>query len=449
MKKIYQKSILALLLLYGVQLYAQIPTVEAPKPEYAAADVKSLYSNEYTPITTLSVLPWGQTSILNYVKVGSGEAMQLINLQWLPIGLFDNTNVSTMQYLHIDVYCKEVSPFRLGFVTWGVAGNPNTEVYTPYMTLVPGQWYSIDYPMTYFKDRDISGQILGALRFGDDDGTVYSKEIYVDNIYFFNGTPKNLYEADQPPAQAAPIPTRASANVKSIYSDTYTTLNNTKLADLPWGQTTITGFVTLFGNDNMIKLTNFDWVPISLDPQLDISDMDSIHIDAYLSNQTSQINLGLYTYPNAVTGTPEISSYSSYWAQSQSGKWVSIDMSLKEFNDQGQNCKNINVLRFRGSSEVFIDNIYAYKRSVTGISDVKNDDSFKIYPTKVVNVLNLESLENIKIINIFNTTGQSVGSFSVNAEKATVNLSTLNPGSYIVTTQFSSGKTLSKRIIKL
>ena len=67
MKKIYQKSILALLLLYGVQLYAQIPTVEAPKPEYAAADVKSLYSNEYTPITTLSVLPWGQTSILNYV----------------------------------------------------------------------------------------------------------------------------------------------------------------------------------------------------------------------------------------------------------------------------------------------------------------------------------------------------------------------------------------------
>ena len=449
MNKIYQKSILALLLLYGIQLYAQVPIVEAPKPDYPASDVKSLYSDEYTPLTALSVLPWGQTSILNYVKVGTGEAMQLINLQWLPIGLQDNTNVSTMQYLHIDVFCNEVSPFRLGFVTWGMAGNPNTEVYTPYMTLVPGHWYSIDYPMTYFKERDISGQILGAMRFGDDDGTVYSKEIYVDNIYFFNGTPKNLYEADQAPTQAAPTPKRASANVKSIYCDIYPTFNNTILADMAWGQSTITDFIKLFGNDNMIKLTNFDWVPISIDPQLDISDMDSIHVDAYLSNQTSQFNLGLYTYPDVVNGNPEISSYSAFWAESQPGKWISIDMSLKEFNEQGQDCKKINVLRFRGSSEVFIDNIYAYKSSTTGISDIKNDDSFKIYPTVVGSILNLESIGNIKKINIFNTTGQSVGTFSVNEGKTKINISYLKSGYYIVSTQFYSGKVQSKQIIKL
>jgi hypothetical protein len=193
MKKIYRKSFIAILVLTSVQLFAQLPTIEAPKPDYPAANVISLYSDEYTPMTDITVLPWGQTSILNYVKVDTGEAMQLINLQWLPIGLNNGRDVSMLQYVHIDVYSNIASPFRFGFVDWGIAGNPPTEVYTPYFNLTPGQWYSVDYPLSYFKDRDIDCKWIGAIRFGDDDGTVYSNEIYVDNIYFFEGTPKNPF----------------------------------------------------------------------------------------------------------------------------------------------------------------------------------------------------------------------------------------------------------------
>jgi hypothetical protein len=253
----------------------------------------------------------------------------------------------------------------------------------------------------------------------------------------------------QAPTTAASIPTRVSANVKSIYSDTYTTFNNTKLADMAWGQATVMTFVKLFGNDNMIKLTSFDWAPISIDPQLDISDMDSIHIDAYLSTNTSQFNLGLYTYPDPATYTPEIAAYSSYWTGVNPGKWISIDMSLKEFNQQGQDCKKVNVLRFRGFSVVYIDNIYAYKSSVTGISEIKNDNSLKIYPTVVASDLHLVSIENINEINIFNITGQSVGTYNINAVKTTIDLTHLNSGSYIVSTRLTSGKVLSNRIIKL
>ncbi|MGB4415802.1 MAG: T9SS type A sorting domain-containing protein [Paludibacter sp.] len=67
------------------------------------------------------------------------------------------------------------------------------EVYTPYITLTPGQWYSIDYPISYFTSKSLDCKKIGAIRFGDDDGTKYSKEIYVDNIYFFTGTAKNPY----------------------------------------------------------------------------------------------------------------------------------------------------------------------------------------------------------------------------------------------------------------
>jgi len=195
MKKIYRKSILLVLLLTGVQLFAQLPTVGAPKPDYSSGNVMSLYSDEYTPVSALSVLTWGQKATLSYVTVGDGQAMKLTNLQWMPIGLTTAKDYSLLQYLHIDVYSNTASPFRLGLVIWGMAGNPPTEVYTPYFNLTPGQWFSIDYPLSYFKDRDIDCRTLGAIRFGDDDGTVYSNEIYVDNIYFFEGTPKNPFIA--------------------------------------------------------------------------------------------------------------------------------------------------------------------------------------------------------------------------------------------------------------
>ncbi len=193
MKSIYTKSLLPALLLLAVQLYAQIPAVDAPTPTYPAADVTSLYSDTYTPFTALSVLNWGQTATLSYVETANGEAIKLTNLQWIAVGLSAGPNVSAKGYMHLDVYCNESTPFRLGLVQWGIAGNPATEVYTPYITLTPGQWYSIDYPISYFTSRTLDCKKIGAIRFGDDDGTKYSKEIYVDNIYFFTGTANNPY----------------------------------------------------------------------------------------------------------------------------------------------------------------------------------------------------------------------------------------------------------------
>jgi len=253
----------------------------------------------------------------------------------------------------------------------------------------------------------------------------------------------------QSPTQAAPTPKRAAANVKSFYSDFYTPVNNTTVFDMRWGQTTVKEFVKLFGNDNLIKMTNMNWDILGIQAGGDVSDMDSIHVDAYLSTATSFLAVGIYTYKSVDSTIPEISVFSTYKTPSAAGKWVSIDIPLKEFKDAGQPCTMVNALRFNGSSTVYLDNIYTYKGVKTGIADIKNDNSLKIYPTVVASNLHLESIENIKEVNIFNTTGQSVGTFSINAEKSTINLKNLNSGSYIVSTRLTSGKVLSKRIIKL
>jgi hypothetical protein len=253
----------------------------------------------------------------------------------------------------------------------------------------------------------------------------------------------------QAPTQSAPTPRRAAANVKSLYSDAYTPFNNMKLADMPWGQATVTTPVKLFGTDNMLKMTNFNWVPISLSFELDISDMDSIHMDVFLGIAKSHLGMGFTTYKSVDGTIPEVTVYSTQGTPDNIGSWVSLDVALKEFEDQGQNCKKIDVLRVLGSGTVYLDNIYAYKGSATGISEIENDKSLKIYPTVVTNSLNIESTESINKINIFNTTGQTVGTFNAIAGKSAINLSYLNSGSYIVSTRLSSGRILSKRIIKL
>jgi len=251
----------------------------------------------------------------------------------------------------------------------------------------------------------------------------------------------------QAPTQSAPIPTRPEADVKSIYSDTYSPLSNVTIRINGWGQLCTTEFITLFGNDNMLKITSFDWAPVRISQGIDISDMDSVHIDAYFSNDRSQINTGLMNY--YIPGVPDVIKYSSNYISHQMGNWVSYNVAIKEFTDQGQDCKNINVLRIRGGGEVYLDNIYAYKGVIAGVSDIQTDNSFKMYPTVVAGVLNVESTEDIQQTNIFNTTGQSVGAFKVKQGKSILDLSYLNSGAYIVSTQFSSGRIISKRIVKL
>jgi hypothetical protein len=252
----------------------------------------------------------------------------------------------------------------------------------------------------------------------------------------------------QAPTTAAPTPTQAASNVKSFYSDVYSPLNGTSVFSMAWGQASVMTFVKLFGSDNLIKMTTMDWDILGLTAPCNVSDMDYLHLDAYLSTANSFLQVGLYTYQNPSLSLPEISVFSSYKAINSAGKWVSIDIPLKEFKDGGQPCTEVDCIRFNGASTVYVDNIYTYKIA-TGISNIKNDNSLKIYPTVVVSDLHLESIENIKEINIFNTTGQSVGTYGINALKSTINLSSLNSGSYIVSTRLTSGKVLSNRIIKL
>ncbi len=255
----------------------------------------------------------------------------------------------------------------------------------------------------------------------------------------------------QQPTVPAPTPKNPAANVKSIYSNTYQNITPiTKF--LYWGgETTVSALIAPFGTtDSIMQFTSLNTIRIQCDKAVDISDMDSLHIDGYLAQKYSESKLYLGTL---VTGATSITaSVPKKMASSNGnpiGSWFSQNIPIQYFKDNGQDCKNINFLMFIGKVEVYIDNIYAFKGAPSAVNEVKEDQSFKIYPTVVSDNLSFESAENITKMSLYNTTGQLVKAININSDKASVDLSSLRAGSYIVSAQSVSGKVLSKRITKI
>lgn len=255
----------------------------------------------------------------------------------------------------------------------------------------------------------------------------------------------------QQPTVPAPTPKYPSANVKSIYCNTYQNITPiTKF--LYWGgETTVSALIAPFGTtDSIMQFTNLNTIRIQCDKAVDISDMDSLHIDGYLAQKYSESKLYLGTL---VTGANSITaSVPKKMASSNGnpiGSWISQNIPIQYFKDNGQDCKNINFLMFIGKVEVYIDNIYAFKSSPSAVNVVNDNQSLKFYPTAVTDNLNFESSENLKKICLYNTVGQLVAVFSVNSEKSTINMSSFRSGSYIISAQGISGKITTKHITKL
>jgi hypothetical protein len=179
---------------------AAVPPVNAPEPvDYLTEDpedldVLSFFGEKYGESTSLSTPNWGQTCTWDYAETGDGhEVIVLNNLTWQPIQFQSPREIKKYSYVHIDVFCNEETSFRVGFHS----NHPvNAEEYFPTIQvgdMTPGQWYSIEYPLSEFLARPTwSNANANLLRFGNEDGVTYSNEIYIANMFAFNGTPTCL-----------------------------------------------------------------------------------------------------------------------------------------------------------------------------------------------------------------------------------------------------------------
>ena len=176
------KKITFLLMLLTVTFgFSQAPTVDpATPPARDAADVVSIFSEAYSNITGADYNPdWGQSGFgtaSSTYDTGSGNlVLAYPNFSYQGIALNANYDVSTMEYLHVDIWTDGGVAPNIFLISPG-------PVETPYaISNVAGSWQSLDIPLSNFSPVDL----VNVFQFKFDGGNGTSSAIYVDNLYFW------------------------------------------------------------------------------------------------------------------------------------------------------------------------------------------------------------------------------------------------------------------------
>ena len=166
------------------------PTTSAPVPTKLASDVKAIFSDTYTNISTVELFPdWGQgTKYVNYTIPASSPVNNVIkysNLDYQGInitaaGNSPGVDFSAMTTLHIDVWTPDVASFKLFPI------DNNTDLNFKTLTPTKSGWNSYDIVLaTDFPTLNKSS--IRQFKF-EKTAFVYKAEnntIYFDNIYFW------------------------------------------------------------------------------------------------------------------------------------------------------------------------------------------------------------------------------------------------------------------------
>ena len=262
-----------------------------------------------------------------------------------------------------------------------------------------------------------------------------------------------LFVADLP--NPSPTPSTPNAEVLNIYSDTggftntwtpnYTFGGFASKPDLDLGPGVNEAIKMNFaaqgygeGTNGVTNISAYNWV----------------HFDYFADAESTQIRFILIKNNSGAVSEHvyELTTAGSNGTLVQ-GSWRSVNVPLSFFEGIGFNKAQFFQYKLGTTSDlvskiVYFDNIYFSMNQGT----ILNTNSFvksslRMYPNPVNNILNLSCDSIIDNIEVYNTLGQMVSKQSSNSNEATVNISSLSNGIYILTAQVGN-ELVRKQFIK-
>lgn len=158
------------------------PTSAAPTPEVDAANVISIYSDAYTPITVSELPTSWSGSGFEAIQIEGNNTIKYANLDFTGIvtDYGNPTDLSTMDYVHFDYWTADATGLGIKIVNTTV--DPADEDLESVGTVTQGAWVSVDIALDDFDmDRSAVTQILFDNLVADDA----SVTVYIDNLYFY------------------------------------------------------------------------------------------------------------------------------------------------------------------------------------------------------------------------------------------------------------------------
>lgn len=340
----------------------------APTPTNAAADVKSAYSDAYTPFCTFTNAGGNSGLVEEEIAItATDKAKKLTSYTWVKYNI-GTANVSDMEYLHLDVYtpadaaCATIQPILV---------NGSNSYYTGSPTLTAGKWTSMNIKIADFTAKGLDASAVNEIRF-KHSGT---GTIILDNIYFSKEAGNNgTFDGDDGTGGGdtpsgvniplAPVPTQPASDVKAFFSDEYTTLFG-KFEPTTYSQAT----VEVIDHDEthkVCRMTNLNWCAVNLG-QRDVSDKGYVHFDLYTpsSDAVKTFNFAFQLWGNPTT--PETSGEEEVWHELTPDKWMSFDIPLTHF--VGRDFKEGMAgffLRKTGMNTLYMDNVYFWGKPEEG-----------------------------------------------------------------------------------
>ena len=165
----------------------------------------------------------------------------------------------------------------------------------------------------------------------------------------------------------APVPTKPSVDVKSIYSDTYTAETESNFNPKFGGSTTQTTEATSNG-DSVLLYTNNNFTGILFNNTVDASALTHLHIDMYTQQASTTVGIQIRDVgANGVietdvnTGLPigDDKDYRFTATGLTVGGWTSFEISLG--GDLASQKNNLGAIILTDGPDFILDNIYFYK----------------------------------------------------------------------------------------
>ena len=343
MKKI---TLLFLFLLTTSFGYSQILETFDPAPA-----VGVWISNPGEPMTTVEVVD-ATVDFATYGKVGR-MVTDATSVPWqnaiLTMTAF-KIDITTTKTITADVYYVGGAIDILGKLAGGVEVNgahPGTgwSLVTWDFTGLTGEYNTI----SFFPLRDGTGWI-------GTGGSTDVREVWIDNISAPAGNAIAAEITDE-----APIPTNDSADVISVYSDTYT--SNYTVLNPGWGQSTSMSEIQINTN-NTLKYANLNYQGIEY-ASSNVSTMEYVHLDYYTEDATALEFFLIAGGENAynIAANEGITT----------GQWVGIDIELSTaYPDRDLT----EAFQFKtvGNGTIYLDNLYFWKAPTDPLTDATLSD---------------------------------------------------------------------------
>ncbi len=308
------------------------PSAAAPAPTAASAYTLSLFGSHYTQLaqaTTTGVWypNWGQSTQVNFMKIGGDTAIEYSNLNYEGVQLNSDVDASTMDSIHFDIWSPNCTSLTIGLIktTGGTVRQDVT------VSLTTGGWNYISIPLSSYNNVDLSkiGQII-LVAATPTSGAV----VYIQNAYFINAVGKPTFGSFTIPAKnvgdaaftiTPPSTTSTGAFSYTSSNTAVATISGTTVTIHGAGSTTITA--TEAADANYLTATiSATLVVTYADPTTAAS------TPTKLSSNVISLFGGTYTNVSGITFNPN-------WGQSTQQSTITVagvtTLKYNNFNYQG------------------------------------------------------------------------------------------------------------------